>query len=50
MIKKVYHGRRLVILRHQGGVGKITLTAKAEGLPDAWVIIETRRKIFNNFL
>jgi beta-galactosidase len=39
--KKTWHGRCLAIIRPKGPAGKITLTAKAEGLKDATTEIVT---------
>jgi beta-galactosidase len=39
--KKTWHGRCLAIIRPNGPAGKITLTAKAEGLKDALTEIVT---------
>jgi len=41
-VRKTYEGRCLVILRPQGGPGRITLKAEADGLKSATVVIRTR--------
>ncbi len=40
--KKVFQGRGLVIVRPTEKAGKITLKAKAEGVKDGFLTIETR--------
>lgn len=40
--KKVFHGKGLVIVKPKGGSGKFVLTAKANGLKDAFVEVVTR--------
>ena len=40
--KKVFHGRSLVIVQPKGGPGTVTLTAEANGLRAAQLIITTR--------
>jgi beta-galactosidase len=41
-IRTTYQGRCLAILRPQGGTGKITLKAEADGLKAATVVVNTR--------
>ncbi|HLP76999.1 MAG TPA: glycoside hydrolase family 2 TIM barrel-domain containing protein, partial [Candidatus Paceibacterota bacterium] len=41
-LRKTYEGRCLVILRPNGDAGKITLTAEADGLKPAAIVIKTR--------
>lgn len=41
-LRKTYEGRCLVILRPKGDAGKITLTAEAEGLKVANIVVRTR--------
>jgi beta-galactosidase len=41
-LRKTYEGRALVILRPTGDAGKISLTAEADGLKPAMVVVKTR--------
>lgn len=41
-VRKTYEGRCLAILRPEGGAGKMTLTAEADGLKPATLVIKTR--------
>ncbi|MDQ8202159.1 glycoside hydrolase family 2 TIM barrel-domain containing protein [Pelagicoccus sp. SDUM812003] len=41
-VRKTYQGRCLVILRPQGALGQITLSASADGLETATTVIETQ--------
>ena len=40
-VRKTYQGRCLAILRPQGGSGKITLKAEADGVKPATVVVKT---------
>jgi len=41
-LRKIYQGRCLAILRRTDEAGKITLTAKADGLKPATIVLPTR--------
>lgn len=41
-VRKTYEGRCLAILRPQGGPGKITLTAEADGLKSAMLVVKSK--------
>ncbi|MEO7932608.1 MAG: glycoside hydrolase family 2 TIM barrel-domain containing protein [Chthoniobacterales bacterium] len=41
-LRKTYEGRCLAILRPNGGAGKITLTAEADGLKGTTIVVQTR--------
>jgi beta-galactosidase len=41
-LRKTYEGRCLAIVRPKGDAGKITLTAEADGLKSATVVVKTR--------
>lgn len=41
-VHKTYQGRGLAILRPQGGSGKITLKAEADGVKAATIVVQTR--------
>jgi beta-galactosidase len=41
-LRKTYEGRCLVILRPKGDAGKITLTAAADGVKAATIVVTTR--------
>jgi beta-galactosidase len=39
---RTFRGKCLVIVRPKGGVGKVTLKAKSDGLADGQLLIEVR--------
>lgn len=41
-LRKTYEGRCIAILRAKGDAGKITLTAEADGLKSATIVVKTR--------
>jgi beta-galactosidase len=40
--RKVYYGRAMVVVRANGEPGNIVLSASAEGIPTAQVVIEVK--------